>query len=97
MDGKIEIRKVWAFNLVSERINKNKLKEIENKTLNSIRYKDLEDIYQIKSLNVSYYSYFHKENQDNYLLDSFIIINHSNNNDSIIVFILQNIKVKMKK
>ena len=86
LNEKIEIRKVWALNLVSESVKKNKLKEIENKTLNSARYEDLEDIYKIKPLKDSNCFYFHPENQDNYLLDSIIIINHGNNNFSIIAF-----------
>ena len=58
----------------------------ENKTLNSARYEDLEDIYKIKPLKDSNCFYFHPENQDNYLLDSILAINHDNNNFSIIAF-----------
>ena len=94
LNSSIEIRKVWALNLISENVKKNKLKEIENKTLNSTRYKDLEDIYQSKPLKNSNYYYFYPENQDNYLLDSLLIIKNDDDTFSIIVFQITKYKDK---
>ena len=83
---KIDIRKVWVLNLLSEKVKKSKVKEIENKTLNSYRYLNLEDICHLKPLKDFNYFYFHPESIDNYLFDSILIINHRDNNFSLIAF-----------
>ena len=95
---KVEIRNVWSLNFINENIKKNKLLEIENKTFNSIRYKNLEDICIIKPLKDSNFFYFHPENSDNFLLDSILIINHGNNNFSMIAFrnVKYTVKIKIK-
>ena len=56
---KVEIRKVWSLNLISENLKKKKILEIENKTLNAIRYQGLEDIFDKKPLKGFNLFYFH--------------------------------------
>ena len=94
LNKKIEIRKVWSFNRISNNIKNKKLEEIKNKTLNAIRYKVLEDICDKKPLNNSKFFYFYPENQNNYLLDSIILINHDDNIFSIIAFHITKFKTK---
>ncbi len=94
MKEKVEIRRVWSLNEVSENSKKNKISEVENKTLNAVRYQGLEDIFDIKPLKDFNLFYFHPENEDNYLLDSILLINHGNNNFSIIAFQITKYKTK---
>jgi len=83
---KIAIRKVWCLGSISDKVKKSKLNEIANKTLNSSRYKDLEDIFKSKPLKDFNIFYFHQESQDNPLIDSILLIHHNNSNYSIISF-----------
>ena len=92
---KVDIRKVWCLGTISENVKNTKLGEISNKTLNSSRYKDLEDINKIKILTDFNLFYFHPENQDNPLIDSILLIYHYNGDYSIISF--QIIKFKKKE
>ena len=91
---KVDIRKVWCLGSISEKIKNSKLTEIEDKTLNSSRYKDLEDINEIKPLKDFNLFYFHPESQDNPLIDSIILIYHNNGNYSIISFQITKYKKK---
>ena len=91
---KVEIRRVWSLSYISENSKNSKISEIKNKTLNANRYKDLEDIFGKKPLKENNLFYFHPENQDNFLLDSILIINHGNNNFSIIAFQITKYKNK---
>ena len=93
---KIEIRKVWVLNLLSEKVKNDKLNEIKNKTLNSYRYIQLEDISNEKPLKDFNYFYFHPENQDNYLIDSILIFPDRKNNFSLIAFQITKYKDKDK-
>jgi len=91
---KVDIRKVWFLGSISEDTKNSKLNEIRDKTLNSSRYKDLEDITEIKPLKDFNLFYFHPENQDNPLIDSILLIYHNNNNYSIISFQITKYKKK---
>ena len=93
-EEKVEIRKVWVLNILSEKLKNEKLREIKKKTLNSFRYLQSEDIYNIKPLKNFNYYYFHPENQDNYLIDSVLITTDSGNNYSLIAFQITKYKEK---
>lgn len=76
---KIEIRKVWSLDLISNNVKKEKLKEIEKeKKFNRIsKFEDLEDITEIKEFK-NQFNYFKPENQDNKLFDSIFLVKNIN-------------------
>ena len=98
---KVEIRKVWVLNILSEKLKNDKIKEINYKTLNSSRYIDSEDIINIKPLKDFNYFYFYPENEDNYLIDSILIKTDNGIDFSIIAFQITKYKdnddIKSKK
>lgn len=98
---KVEIRKVWVLNILSEKLKKDKIKEINNKTLNSSRYIHSEDIVNTKPLKDFNYFYFYPENEDNYLIDSILIKTDNGIDFSIIAFQITKYKdnddIKSKK
>ena len=85
-EEKIEIRKIWSLDPISKGVKESKINEIKNKTLNACRYQELEDILKINPLNDSNAFYFKPDNQDNYLIDSILMINHGNKKFSMSAF-----------
>ena len=92
---KIEIRKVWALNKITENVKEEKLKEIKKeKKFNRVsRYSDLEDIVGVKELKGSFF-YFKPENQDNKYFDSAFLIKKD---DKFYLVVLQITKDKEKR
>ena len=75
-EEKIDIRKVWALNLISDAVKRKKFSDfIKNKYFSKL-YRDLEDINQIKDIKSSNFEYFYfkPENQDNKYFDSLFLI-----------------------
>ena len=79
IEQKIEIRKVWSLDEISDNVKDEKKKELENgkKYNRTTRYEDLEDIVGIKEIKAAFY-YFKPENQDNKLFDSLFLIKDIN-------------------
>ena len=92
---KIEIRKVWSLEEISDNVKKEKNKEIDKgkKFNKDNRYKDLEDIVGIKEIKTPY-NYYKPENQDNKLFDSLFLIKNIN---EYYIVVLQITKYKDKK
>ena len=61
----IEIRRVWSLNLISNKVKNEKLSEIKKNKDSSKRYKDLEDITEIKDIKMTNnkFFYYKPENQ----------------------------------
>ena len=82
----IEIRRVWSLNLISNEVKNEKLSEIKKNKASSKRYKDLEDITEIKDIKMTNNNYFYykPENQDNKFFDSLFLIKLDNQEFCII-------------
>ena len=66
-----EIRYVWSLNDISDAVKKEKLSEIKKNKDSSRRFKDFEDITNIKNIISSNYKYFYfkPENQEIKILE----------------------------
>ena len=95
---KIEIRKVWSLNLISDAVKKEKLREIRKNKDSSKRFVDLEDITEIKEITSSdnKFFYFKPENQDNKYFDSLFLIKNQDDDFSIIALQITKNKPKNK-
>ena len=87
LEQKIEIRKLWSLDLISDKVKIDKKKEIEKaKKFHRIsRFDGLEDIIGGKELKQKFF-YFKPENQDNKLFDSLFLIK---SNDECCIIALQ--------
>jgi len=91
-----EIRYVWSLNDISDAVKKEKLSEIKKNKDSSRRFKDFEDITNIKNIISSNYKYFYfkPENQDNKYFDSLFLIKKDN---EFIIIAFQITKNREKK